>query len=136
MPALTTGTANYHLRLGPTLPAPAETLETEVLVAGSGVAGLTAAWALKKGGVNEVLVVAGPEPHGNAAGASDGELHFPTGAHYLPLPSLQSRHMREMLFEFGILQRDPYGERPVYDERCLVHAPAERILYQGAWQEG
>ena len=126
----------HWLRDNPALPPVSETLETEVLIAGSGVAGLTAAWALKKGGVNDLLVVSGPEPHGNAAGAADGDLHFPTGAHYLPLPSMESAHMREMLFEFGILQKDPYAERPTYDERYLVHAPAERVLYQGTWQEG
>ena len=126
----------HWLRDNQTLPAPSETLETEVLIAGSGVAGLTAAWSLKKNGVSDLLVVSGPEPHGNAAGGADGELQFPTGAHYLPLPSMESRHIREMLFEFGILQKDPYAERPTYDERYLVHAPGERVLYQGAWQEG
>ncbi|HEY2685447.1 MAG TPA: NAD(P)-binding protein [Steroidobacteraceae bacterium] len=126
----------HWLRDAASLPTASETLETDVLIAGSGVAGLTAAWALKKGGVNEVLTVPGPEPHGNAAGGSDGGLRFPTGAHYLPLPSLESRHVREMLFEFGILQKDPYAPRPTYDERYLIHAPAERVLYAGAWQEG
>lgn len=121
---------------GGDLPAAHETLETEVLIAGSGVAGLTAAWALKRGGLNEVLMVSGPEPHGNAAGGADGGLRYPTGAHYLPLPSLESRHMRAMLHEFGILQNDPFAKRPTYDERYLVHAPAERVLYRGAWQEG
>ena len=76
------------------------------------------------------------EWHGNAAAGHDGDLHFPTGAHYLPLPSMESRHIREMLSEFGLLQGDPYALRPNFDERYLVHAPADRVLYRGAWQDG
>ena len=41
-----------------------------------------------------------------------------------------------MLADLDIIQHDPYGERPTYDERYIVHGPAERVLYGGAWQEG
>jgi NAD(P)-binding Rossmann-like domain len=126
----------HRLRDMRSLADPAETIETDVLIAGSGIAGLTAAWQLKKRGVQDVLVIGGPEWHGNAAAGQDGDLVFPTGAHYLPLPSTESRHVREMLSEFGVLQGDPYALRPTFDERYLVHAPAERVLYRGAWQEG
>jgi NAD(P)-binding Rossmann-like domain len=126
----------HWLRDARSLPEPTETLETEVLIAGSGVAGLTAAWQLAKRGVRDVLLVSGPEPHGNAAAGYDGELAFPTGAHYLPLPSKESWHIREMLSEFGIIQSDPFGERPTFDERYLVHGPAERVLYRNTWQDG
>jgi hypothetical protein len=126
----------HWLRDAKSLPQPGATIETDVLIAGSGIGGLTAAWQLCKLGVRDLLIVGGPEHHGNAAAGRDGDLEFPTGAHYLPLPSLQSVHIREMLYDFGIIQRDPYGERPTYDERFLVHSPAERVLYRGAWQEG
>jgi Flavin containing amine oxidoreductase len=116
--------------------APTQSIETEVLIAGSGVAGLTGAWQLKKLGVKDVLMVNGPERYGNAAAGSAGELRFPTGAHYLPLPSMESTHVREMLADFGILEGDPYAREPRFDERCLVHGPAERVLYRGRWQEG
>src|ERR1700761_2443600 len=121
----------HQLRDLKSLAQPSHTVETDVLIAGSGIAGLTAAWQLKKRGVSEVLMVGGPEWHGNAAGGQDGELRFPTGAHYLPLPSLESRHVREMLAEFGLLEGDPDAQRPAFDERYLVHAPAERVLYRG-----
>jgi hypothetical protein len=83
-----------------------------------------------------VLLVSGPEHHGNAAGGRDGNLVFPTGAHYLPLPSMESRHVREMLAELGVIQKNPYDVRPTFDERYVVHGPSERVLYRGAWQEG
>ena len=126
----------HWLRDAQKLPQPTDTIETEVLVAGSGIAGLSAAWQLRKLGVSDVLMVSGPEPHGNAAAGRHGDLVYPTGAHYLPLPSLESLHIREMLSDFGIIQRDPFGERPTYDERFLVHGPAERVLYRGSWQDG
>ena len=87
----------HHLRDLRSLAEPSETVETDVLIAGSGIAGLTAAWQLKKHGIKDLLMVGGPEWHGNAAAGQDGELAFPTGAHYLPLPSMESRHVREML---------------------------------------
>jgi NAD(P)-binding Rossmann-like domain len=126
----------HWLRDAASLPEPSETLETEVLIAGSGIAALTAAWQLGKRGFRDVLMVGGPEIHGNAAAGRDGELVFPTGAHYLPLPSAESLHIREMLAEFGMLQGDPYAQRATFDERYLVHAPADRVLYRGSWQEG
>jgi hypothetical protein len=126
----------HWLRDAAALPAPSEALDTEVLIAGGGIAGLTAGWQLFKRGVRDVLLVSGPEPHGNAAAGRDGELVFPTGAHYLPLPSMESLHMREMLSDFGVIQNNPYELRPTYDERFVVHGPAERVLYRGTWQEG
>jgi hypothetical protein len=126
----------HRLRDARPLPAPTETLDTEVLIAGGGAAGLTARWLLAKHGVRDVLLVAGPELHGNAAAGQDGDLVFPTGAHYLPLPSMESKHIREMLADFGIIQSNPFEPRPTFDERFIVHGPAERVLYRGSWQEG
>ncbi|QJE02138.1 NAD(P)-binding protein [Massilia forsythiae] len=125
---------------GAVLPPPAETVTTDVAILGSGVAGLSAAWALGRAGLRGMLMVDGPQPDGNAAGghfgSGDTMLEYPTGAHYLPLPSPESRHVRAMLHDLGIIQGDPYGERPVYDERFILHGPEERLLYRGAWQDG
>lgn len=118
------------------LPPPSEVLETDVVILGSGVAGLTAAWKLKKLGKTDVLMIDGPQPYGNAAGGAFGELEYPTGAHYLPLPSPESVHVREILADLGIIVKDPLGEQPYYDERFILHAPEERLLYNGHWQEG
>ena len=127
----------HWLRDARSLPDISQDISTEVLVAGSGVAGLTAAWNLKRGGVTDLLTVSGPEPHGNAASGENGALRFSTGAHSLALPSLESRHVRDMLHEFGILTGDPYAVRYCqFDPRFLVPASAARLLYRGRWQAG
>jgi hypothetical protein len=99
------------------------------------VAGLTAGWKLKKQGFKDFLMIEGPQLYGNAAGGRFGDLAYPTGAHYLPVPSTDSFHVREILSDLGIIIRNPMSERPYYDERYLLHAPEERLLYNGKWQE-
>ena len=122
-------------------PEPVETIDTDIVILGSGVAGLTAAWQLQKHGQKRFLMIDGPQPYGNAAGGeypgpSGERFAYPTGAHYLPLPSPESTHIRELLLDTGIILRDPYGEKPYYDERYVLHAPEERLLMNGRWQDG
>jgi NAD(P)-binding Rossmann-like domain len=121
-------------------PAPSAEYVTDVAIVGSGIAGLTTAWRLAREGHTRFALVLGPEPHGNAAsGAAEigGEsLRYPTGAHYLPLPSRESSHVRAMLADFGILSGPVDAIAPRYDERVVVHAPDERLFRDGRWQEG
>ena len=116
-------------------PEPSAEWSCDVLIAGSGAAALTAAWKLAREGRRDFVLVEGPEPDGNNAGGIDSELRYPTGAHYLALPSRESAHVRELLADLGILRGDLSAERPDYDERILVHAPEERLLRNGLWQE-
>ncbi len=126
----------HFLREGRPLPAPAQVIDTDVVILGSGIAGLCAAWKLNKSGHKGALMIDGPQPFGNAAGGRFGELAYPTGSHYLPLPSSDMLHVREILSDLGIIERDAAAEQPYYDERVLLHGPEERLLINGAWQEG
>lgn len=126
----------HYLRDRRSVPPPSETIEVDIAIFGAGMAGLAAAWQLRRDGHDDFLIVDGPEPFGNAAGGQYGDLEYPTGAHYLPVPSRECAHVRDILFDLGILQRDPHGEKPTYDERYLLHAPEERILANGRWHEG
>jgi len=126
----------HSLRDRSALPAPSAEIETDVVILGSGIAGLSAAWRLSKSGFNNFVVVSGPEFGGNASGGQFGDLRYPRGAHYLPLPSMESTHVREMLHDFGIIEANPMAEKPTFDERVLLHAPDERLLIGGTWQEG
>ncbi len=129
-------TEGHFLRDHQPLPAPSKILQTDVVILGSGIAGLTAAWKMKKLGQRDCLLIDGPQPWGNAAAGQFGELAYPTGAHYLPVPGKEAFHVREILSDLGIILRNPDSERPYYDERYLLHAPEERLLRAGKWQEG
>jgi len=131
------GRAEGHwLRDHPLRPLSGTPRLADVVIVGSGVAALTAAWKLTKEGVRDIVLVLGPELFGNAAASYEHDLAYPTGAHYLPLPSLESLHVREMLFDLNVILDDPFGEAPYYDERYLLHAPSERVFYKGTWQDG
>jgi len=126
----------HWLRDHPQLPAATEQRQIDTVIIGSGIGGLTAAWKLKREGYKNFIQLAGPEFTGNAASGQNGDLQFPLGAHYLPIPTLESVHVREMLADFGILQGPAGAERPTYDESIIIHALQERLLINGHWQEG
>lgn len=128
--------AGHALRDRASWPQPSGSRQSEVVILGSGVAGLSCAWKLAREGHTDFLVVQGPEYAGNAASGLRDGLDYPLGAHYLPLPSLASTHVREMLADFGIIERGANEARPYYDEAALVHSPQERLLRGGHWEEG
>jgi len=126
----------HLLRDKASLPVPSGEIKIDVVILGSGIAGLSAAWKLSKAGHQRFILINGPEFGGNAAGGQFGDLRYPRGAHYLPLPSMESTHVREMLFDFGVIEADPMAERPYFDETVILHAPDERLYFNGEWQEG
>ncbi|OWT75476.1 MULTISPECIES: FAD-dependent oxidoreductase [unclassified Achromobacter] len=123
----------HGLRDGAALPAPSGEQRAAVAVLGAGVAGLSCAWQLARRGYRDFVVLAGPEFGGNSSGGGAGDLAYPRGAHYLPLPSRASTHVREMLAEFGVILDGAQTERPYMDEAVIVHGLDERLLRDGHW---
>lgn len=116
-------------------PAPAVTRRAGVLVAGGGIAGLAAAHALRRAGIDDVhLFELEDTPGGNSRGHTMGGLACPLGAHYLPTPGEAAHEVAEWLEELG-LRRFEQG-RVVYDERHLCHSPQERLFIEGQWHDG
>ncbi|MBQ5948680.1 NAD(P)/FAD-dependent oxidoreductase [Massilia sp. ST3] len=131
------GRAEGHLlRDRAALPPPSHTIETDVAILGSGIAGLSAAWQLDQLGRRDYLLFDGPEAFGNAAGSTYGEYACPTGAHYLPLPGVESAHVRAMLADLGVIQDGAFDDAPRYDERFILHGPEDRLFHHGQWQDG
>lgn len=119
------------------LPEPGETLRRTVVIAGGGIAGLSAAWKLRKAGFDDFTLFELEEaPGGNARWGENSVSAFSWGAHYLPLPTREARAVRELLSDLGVLQGDPFAPTPRYDERYLVHTPQDRMFRNGTWQDG
>jgi protoporphyrinogen oxidase len=108
-----------------------------LVIVGGGIAGLAAAWRLKKAGFHdftllELETVAG----GTSRSGSNRVSAFPWGAHYLPVPFKENRALLALLDEMGVIEgRDAQGE-PVAAEQYLCRDPEERIFYRGRWYEG
>ena len=112
----------------------------DVAIVGSGAAALACAWMLERHGMKRWVMLRGPQPDGNLASlqwpGQEEPLQAPGAAHYLPLPSPESTHVRDLLADLGVLEGDPRALAPPYDERALVHAPEERLWFAGEWREG
>ncbi|WP_153146840.1 NAD(P)/FAD-dependent oxidoreductase [Dechloromonas sp. H13] len=126
----------HRLREGD-FPATSETRRTGVLIVGGGISGLSAAWRLARGGVDDFLLLEmESEAGGNSRAGESPLVAYPWGAHYLPLPGREATLVRELLAELNVLQGDPQAARPTYDERFLCATPQERIWRHGLWEEG
>jgi len=125
----------HRLQQRAELPPPAVRRKAAVLVVGAGVAGLAAARAFARQGVDDVQILElEDQPGGNSRGHAMAGMACPLGAHYLPLPGPAAREVSEWLHETGLLKHE-LG-RTVADERHLCHAPQERVFVDGAWLEG
>ena len=119
------------------LPPPTEERRAGVAIVGAGIGGLSAAWRLARRGVRDfVLFELETAAGGNARASANGDTPYPLGAHYLPLPSSDAIHVRELLADLGVLRGDPRAPVPHFDERHLVGAPQDRLYQGGLWHEG
>lgn len=126
----------HRLRDG-ALPAAGEVRRVPVAIVGAGIGGLSAAWRLRRAGFDafEIFEMEAA-PGGNARSGRSDVSAYPWGAHYIPLPSRESRTTRLLLAELGVLLGDPDAAAPRYDERALCQAPQERLYRHGQWEEG
>ncbi len=130
-------TRGHRLRDNATVPIDGNVAaeRRDVVIAGGGIAGLAAARALLRGGIEDIVVLdLEDEAGGNARGHRLAGIDCPLGAHYLPVPGDDQHNLREWLAEIGLM-RHAHG-RWRADERHLCHAPQERLWIDGAWQEG
>ena len=116
-------------------PEVAVTRRVGALVVGAGIAGLGAARALMRAGVDDCHVLELEDSAGgNSRGHAMAGMRCPLGAHYLPVPGPNASEVIELLDELGV-HRSVAG-RPVYDERMLCHSPQERLFIGGGWRDG
>jgi phytoene dehydrogenase-like protein len=126
-----------HRLLDGSIPSASIHREARVVVAGAGIAGLAAAFALEKRGVQDVLLIdALDEPGGNSSSGRNAVSGYPWGAHYVPLVRQDCDPVRELFRELKIIVDEDALGRPVYDEYSLSADPQERLWILGRWQEG
>ncbi len=126
-----------HLLRDGKIPAPSHEMTIPVVIIGGGVSGLSAAWKLKKAGFHEFqLFELEPECGGNARFGENRITPFPWGAHYLPLPTRESKAVVELLEELGAIEGFTTSGTPIYREQYLCFDPQERLYLHGRWQEG
>ncbi len=124
-----------RLKRGGDALAPAVVHRTQVVIAGGGVAGLSAARSLRLGGVADfALLELEDTAGGNSRGTMVKGIACPQGAHYLPVPGDDSSEVQDFLEELGLRKR--VAGRWRYDEMTLCHSPQERLFFNGYWQEG
>lgn len=127
----------HILRDGLQKAASVQKKEKRILIIGAGISGLSAAWMLKKQGIEDFAILElEKQPGGNSAYSKNDVSAYPLGAHYLPLPNRNYPELTEFLEKSGVISGyDPAG-LPVYNENYLCHEPEERLFIRNQWQEG
>lgn len=128
----------HRLRTFKRVPLPEAQYEAfDIAIVGGGIAGLSAAWHLRKQGCeNFVLLELEPVAGGTSRSGQLGNIPHPWGAHYLPTPLSGNTALIDLLDEMGMIEgRDEQGA-PIYGEQYLCRDPEERLFAQGSWHEG
>ncbi len=110
----------------------------QVVIVGGGIAGLSAAWWLKRHGFASFnLFELEANVGGNSSSGKNQYSAYPWGAHYVPIANSESQYVRALFDEIGIISGvDHNSGLPIYDERFLCHEPQERLFKDGIFQEG
>ena len=116
-----------HRLRGGAIPQPSRWETHEVVIAGGGIAGLSAAWRLAHAGIRDVVLF---ELEPTLGGTARSGASFPWGAHYIVAPSEANRVLWRLLGEMGVLEEAKIAEQ------FLIRDPEERLFYRGRWYEG
>ena len=126
-----------HRLLDGQFPAISRERKVPVVIVGAGISGLSAGWKLGKAGFHEFEIYElEPEVGGVSRCGENSISPFPWGAHYVPLPTEESRAVRELFEDLGIIESRTAAGHPVYGEKYLCFSPQERLYLHGKWQEG
>src|SRR5467141_4397482 len=121
----------HLLRDRASFPAAKRTEKYSLVIVGGGIAGLSAAWRLRKRGFTDfVLLEMNAQPGGNARWGENEVTAYPWAAHYVPVPGLKAEYVRELFEDLGVLKNGQW------EERYLACSPQERLFLYGRWQEG
>ena len=121
----------HLLRDRATFPPAKRVEKFPVVIVGGGIAGLSAAWRLRKRGFTDfVLLEMNEQPGGNARWGENEITAYPWAAHYVPVPGPRATYVRELFEDLGVLKNGQW------EELYLAFSPQERLFLYGRWQEG
>lgn len=119
------------------LPTPQTWERHRVVIIGGGVAGLSAAWALTRRGVADVVVLELDAQLGGTSRASQSPVSaYPWGAHYIVAPTAAQHELTSLLTEMNAIEGHAADGAPIVDEALRCREPEERVFYRGRWYEG
>ncbi len=118
-------------------PTPTRWRDVEVAIVGGGIAGLTAAWELRRKGITDVVIYELDDvPGGTARGGTSPVTGYPWGAHYIVAPQHDQPDLIALLDELGAIESMRPDGTPVIDEALRCRELEERVFYRGRWYEG
>jgi hypothetical protein len=121
----------HLLRNRAAFPASKRLEKFPVVIIGGGIAGLSAAWRLRKRGFTDfALLEMNSQPGGNARWGENEITAYPWAAHYVPVPGPKAEYVRELFEDLGVLKNGQW------EERYLAFSPQERLFLFGRWQDG
>lgn len=108
-----------------------------VVVVGGGVAGLAAAWELRRRGIRDVIVLELDDVIGGTSRAGTSAVTpYPWGAHYIVAPQREQTQLIALLREMNAFEGEERDGTPIVDEALRCREPEERVWYLGKWWEG
>ncbi|CAN5148631.1 FAD-dependent oxidoreductase [soil metagenome] len=109
----------------------------KVAIIGGGIAGLSAAWKLKRDGFQDFAVFELEREAGGTSRSGEGEpVGFPWGAHYLPVPFPENTDLISLIEEMDLIENRTSAGDVVIKEQFLCRDPEERVFYKGRWYDG
>src|SRR5688572_24378555 len=119
------------------LPEPTVWREHQVAIVGSGVAGLAAAWELRRRGITDVVMFELDDVSGGTArGGASPVTPYPWGAHYIVAPQADQAHLIALLEELDAIEGYQPDGTPIASEALRCRELEERVFYRGRWYEG
>lgn len=118
-------------------PVPDQVHETEILIVGGGISGLSAGYHLNRSGIHDFKIIeVNDRVGGNSLGGQNSVSAFPFGAHYLSMPDHRDEPLIQFLKEINVVTGFDSKGIPLYNEEYLCFDPEERLFIHGHWQEG
>lgn len=106
----------------------------EVAVVGGGVAGLSAAWRLRRAGVERLLLLELEDQLGGTSRCGEvAEAPVAWGAHYINTPPAEADCIHALLHDLGVIQGYDEAGRPRVAPEYLLRWPHERLFREGQW---